>query len=254
MMKYRRKRRREILVGIFLGVVALLLVVETPARRAIHRGVLFVSRPVLVAARTLGPKIGSAGAVLYSKRALWEENRLLRRRLLLAEPSLLAVGALRRENEILRNAQLEHRLAASVVAVPPQSPYDILLLDAGYDDGIRRGMRAIAENNVYVGTIVEVFSRSSRLRAVSTPGVMTPVRILEKNILVEAEGKGGGTLSIRIPEGLSVPVGATVVTPDRSAALVGTVLYVEVEVGSSIQTLELRMPVSFRSIERVFVE
>jgi cell shape-determining protein MreC len=68
---------------------------------------------------------------------------------------------------------LPEGVMAGVLARPPESPYDTLVLSSGLDDGIALGMRVFGPGGVPIGTISQVTADFSRVTLFSSPGVVT---------------------------------------------------------------------------------
>ena len=111
------------------------------------------------------------------------ENRTLKERL--ADISTLAASA--------------PELVAGVVARPPMSPYDTLILSAGSGSGVREGMTALGQDGVPLGTVSSVWRDFSRVTLYSAPGRETHGWVGAKRLPVILRGEGGGAMSASVP-------------------------------------------------------
>lgn len=146
-------------------------------------------------------------------------------------------------------------LLASVVLHPPRTPYDTLLLDVGSRDGVAVADLVSAGGSLVIGSIVEVFPFSSRVRLFSSPGESREA-LLRTNEGVHSallEGVGGGSLRMVVPRGLLVVPGDEVSVPSINATLAGIVAKVEYSETDTLQTVFLHLPINLFELERVFV-
>jgi cell shape-determining protein MreC len=143
------------------------------------------------------------------------------------------------ENEELRNenAALKARLQdvgaadniptedgrlGGVIARPPLTPYDVLLLSVGSDAGIREGAIVFAQG-VPVGTIEEAATGFSRALLYSALGRENAGWLGEARLPVTLVGEGAGAFSARVPRELEVIEGDTVYLPGPGAFPAGVV-------------------------------
>ena len=175
------------------------------------------------------------------------------------------IERLRKENATLaeQNATLAARLkdlhaasgetgiVAGVLAGPPQSPYDALIVGAGEKDGIHTGMRVLS-GGVPVGTVESVAPQSSRIALYSAPGTETAGWAGDKRIALVLHGEGGGVFSADVPKDAGISEGVLVYLPGPGALPVGTVVKVETDPSSPRATLRIRPvanPFSMTAVE-----
>lgn len=195
---------------------------------------------------------------LASKSALETRVRILSQELEEARAALSDRAVLLAENRELKALRKEAgetggtRALAAILASPPRAPYDTLILDAGREKGVRAG-DGVLVGGMELGSITEVFARTSRATLFSSAGVRTPVLIHHhgKATPAEAVGAGGGAFRVILPAGVSVSEGDAVSRPGRSA-LFAVVLRTERGVTDSFQLVHFKNPVPVG--ERLFVE
>lgn len=184
-----------------------------------------------------------------SKEALIRENEGLRRAFAERERTLLDRTLLAEENRALKETLgrrgKEVRILAALLAAPPRSPYDSVILDAGSEEGIAAGDEVLF-GSVVLGRVVTLFSRTAIAELFSTAGVKTAVLILHKGkgIPAEAEGVGGGAFIAVLPKELLIAEGDPVVMPGLNPTLFALVETIESDVSDSFQTMYFKNPVS----------
>lgn len=177
-----------------------------------------------------------------SLRSLIEERNGLSKKLREAEMLLADRNLLVEEIKLLKTTAnrsvSEKQILAAVLAAPPRSPYDTLVLDAGKVDGVSEGDE-VMNGATAVGTIQKVFLRTSIAELFSTAGRNTPVSILHEGLSIpgEALGQGGGMFKILLPKDVTIAVGDPVVIPKLTPAFFGAIEIVQGHITDSFQTL-----------------
>ncbi|MEX0931305.1 MAG: rod shape-determining protein MreC [Candidatus Paceibacterota bacterium] len=258
----KRNRRTHIArLRITLGLVILVLfVVATfviPMPSFISRIGLAIATPALVVGKYVSDASSEGLALLQSKRALIAENRRLDQELRQVSIKLLDRNLLKEENLAIKDAlgrsSYEKLVYAPVLTKPSRSPYDVLILDGGYLDGISVDDQVLSSESSIIGKIVESGRHVSRARLFSTSGVATPVVIAPLNIETEAIGRGNGNFEIKISRDLEVEIGDEIQVPGLSPKLFGIVEDIYVSPTDSLQTLLFKSPVNMAELGFVFI-
>jgi cell shape-determining protein MreC len=170
-------------------------------------------------------------------------------------------AALANENETLRQ-KLEgvsglvveaKGVVAGVVARPPESPYDTLVLAAGSADGVALGMEVFGAGNVPLGTISSVSANFSRVMLFSAPGVSVLGWVGPKHAPVIVRGEGAGAVSASVPRAAEITVDDVVSLPGPGGFAFGTVVRVDSDPSSPSVTLRIVPSVSIFSVGWVTV-
>ncbi len=158
------------------------------------------------------------------------------------------VHALEAENEALRNENLAltenssdetHGIAAGVVARPPLSPYDMLILGLGTDAGIYAGMQAFSKG-IPVGTVESVSEGSARVALYSSSGRQTEGWVGEARVPITLKGLGGGAFQADVPRESGVVEGDLVYIPGPGALPMGVVVTIESNASSPRSLVRIR--------------
>ncbi len=135
-----------------------------------------------------------------------------------------------KENDELRSllgVEVSPRIAASVIARPPYTPYDTVVLDRGSEDGIVLNAPVFQEGGNAFGYVHVVYPHASFVTLFSSPGVETTVYIFESNLFTTAYGEGGGVVRLSIPQGISIEKGAPVALPSLDGGVLGRIAEIQ---------------------------
>ena len=131
-------------------------------------------------------------------------------------------------------------IIAGVVARPPVSPYDTLVLAAGRDEGVVLGQEAFGEGGVPLGVVSSVTAHFSRITLFSASGVTTSGWIGQAHTALTIVGAGGGAMNANVPHSSGVAVGDTVFVPGPGMLPIGTIVRVESNPSSPSVTLRIK--------------
>ncbi len=148
----------------------------------------------------------------------------------------------------------------SIISRPPQSPYDILIIDAGSDNEVKAGMLVTAYGNVLLGYVAEVFPSTSKVKLISFSNEETNVMIESAGtgtstaVSAIAIGRGGENLEIKLPSSIAINSGDQVKTMGTLSFVVGTIEKVEISLSDPFQKLLFRLPVNIQELKYVMIE
>lgn len=178
----------------------------------------------------------------------------------LADRDALYVENLELKSRLSRNAGVPVTLAA-VLLRPPAIPYDTLLVDVGYEEGIQQGQLVSAGGTTLIGSVAYVYAHTSRVVLFSAPGETYDVMVRPSislgtsgSIPVQMEGQGAGSLRGQVPAGTSVSVGDSLIFPGIASGFAGKVSHVDAPEGNSFITLYAHLPVDPLSLRFVEIQ
>jgi cell shape-determining protein MreC len=209
--------------GIILAIAVLIFIVHLIAPGILGR----LARPFwnmgtggTTSAQTFASLFGNSAALTRDRDrlvaenlALHEENRTLAARL----------GDLSR----LAGERSLSGIVAGVLARPPVSPYDTLVVAAGKAQGVSLGQFAYAAGGVPIGTVETVSDTTSRIELFSRGGRVTEGWVGEKRIPITLTGKGGGAFEATLPRDSGVELNAVVYVPGPGALPIGSVARID---------------------------
>ena len=116
---------------------------------------------------------------------------------------------------------------AGVVARPPQSPYDTLVLAAGTKAGVTLGQEAFGAGGVPIGVVSAVLDDFSRVTLFSAPNMVVHGWVGRTNIPLTIEGSGAGVMSASLSRSANIAVGDTVFAPGPGALPIGSITSID---------------------------
>lgn len=131
-------------------------------------------------------------------------------------------------------------IPADVVARPPMSPYDTLVLAAGSQNGVTLGQEAFGAGGIPLGVVSSVLANFSRVTLFSAPGIATQGWVGRSSITLTILGEGGGAVSANVPRSAGVLVGDIVFVPGPGRLPFGTVVRIDGDSSSPSVTLRIQ--------------
>lgn len=197
-------------------------------------------------------------SVLNSKIDLLKENAILKKQIKVKEKDYALFDLLRTENQDLksilnRKEEDQKVLLGTVIVKPFLSPYDTLIIDVGMSNGVSVGNSVMAEGNVFIGYVSEVYDYTSKIILYSSPGEKINVLIGSNNIEKEAIGLGGGNFKVEIPREIDIKEGDSVVIPSISTNIFGVVEKIEFKESSAFQNILFKTPTNVSELKWVEV-
>lgn len=193
-----------------------------------------------------------------SKQALINERQAMEQKLFLAGNLLALNETLQSENETLkdlmgRSATKQKTILANILVKPPQSFYDLLVIDVGADEGIKVNDRVIADATVYIGKVSEVYDHTAKVTLYSSPGEKNQVILGTNSVSVEAIGVGGGNFNILLPREVEVKENDVIIMPSITTNIFGIVEKVDFKDKDAFQTVLFKSPVNISELSLVQV-
>ncbi len=194
-------------------------------------------------------------SIFYSKSSLLEENETLKKEIRDISLKLLDRNLLYEENlslkERLGRSENVQTVVARVIARPPQSLYDTLVVDAGSKEGIKVGEKVLYGDNIMIGEIAEVFEKNSKVKLFSSSGENINVTVGKQAVPALAVGAGGGNFEIKIPRNTPVSLGDSILAPSIMPHLLGVIEYMEPKESDPFERILFKSPISPLEIETV---
>lgn len=216
-----------------------------------------VTTPAFTTSRLLGDtahaffaRFNDAAGLTIKNDQLAKDNTTLVSENLRLQQQVTDLGALVDAHGSLRVA---NGIFAEVVARPPQSAYDTLVLAQGTRSGVTRGMEVFGPSNVPIGIIDTTSGDYARVTLFSAPKLTTQGWVGITHAPVMIVGGGGGLLSATLPRAANVVEGDTVFIGGPGMLPVGTVARVDGEATSPSVTLRITPLVNIFSLSAVLV-
>ncbi len=196
-------------------------------------------------------------ASLRSKDTLIAENSALKEKLASDEELIVSLRTIAstRDNLILSfGRSFQSGIPANVLVHPPETPYDIILVDAGESLGVRALSEVLTPEGSSIGIVSDVFSKSARVKLYSTSGVRSDAVLERGEVPITVTGRGGGGLEFTLPRDTVVMVGDRILTPGINASLMGMVGNIDVSPTDSFKTILVRSPINPSEIRHVIIK
>ena len=160
----------------------------------------------------------------------------------------ILLSQLQNENDALKQmlgrVPRKNMILAYILKKPPFTAYDSFILDVGEKDGLKIGDNVYAVGNILVGEIAEMTSFTSKVKLYSSYGEKYEVLISEKNVQAIATGRGGGTFETVIPRDVKVSEGDTVIIPNITNEVFGTVGKIIADPARAFSTVIFSQPLN----------
>jgi len=131
----------------------------------------------------------------------------------------------------------------SVLAWPPKTGYDTLLIEAGSPVSI--GDLVLGRGTAPIGTVERVEGRYAYVKLFSQGNHVTQVRVGEERAPLELVGRGGGSALIIAPNNFVATQGDSVFLPYNGNTLLGRIGAIETNPASSTKNLWVVFPKHF---------
>jgi cell shape-determining protein MreC len=253
-----KNRRRASRQRTVIGLAALLIIIAlafTPwARRFLH----FIAAPIWQVENSTTNSTTNLISHWQTKQNLLNEISSLQARIFEAGQLEALNKILETENNELKSLLgrpelKQDSILSAVLVKPPKNIYDVLTIDAGSKLGVKVGDKVLAESNVYLGEVREVFPDTAKVVLYSSPGEKRPVSLGENGISAESVGQGGGNFSIILPRDISVKEGDVIVVPSITSNVFGIVEKINLKDKDSFQTILFKSPVNISELHFVQV-
>jgi cell shape-determining protein MreC len=188
---------------------------------------------------------------------LVSENEALKARVASLELALsdaeLALAQTHSLSELLGRERAPRETVAAVLTRPPQSPYDLFVIDAGAAEGLAVGALVSLPEGPLLGTVSDVFGTSAKVKLFSTAGERTSAVLERGGVPVELQGTGGGSFRIVVPRETAALAGDRVLSADAAGNLLAVVEGVETGPTDSFKEILARSPANIFSVRLVSI-
>ncbi|MDZ4206040.1 MAG: rod shape-determining protein MreC [Patescibacteria group bacterium] len=155
--------------------------------------------------------------------------------------------------ELVGRRQEPDMVVASVLTRPPQTPYDVIIIDAGSNESITIGSEVSLPEGPILGVVSEVFSKSAKVKLFSASGEKTNAVLERNNVPVTLIGTGGGNFKLALPRDVAIEKGDRILSPDITSRLLATVGEVSVRPTDSFKEVLAKSPTNIFSLRFVFI-
>jgi len=257
------KKKHLFLVAIFLLFIIVL---------SYKRG--YFNKPKIIALKIIMPIEITANNFVVSTRGfilkiiniknLQKENAELKKELDNKEAQIAALLEAKKENDSLRkdlgfkiNSGFE-TLAATVIMYDPIATKQLIIVNKGEKDGVKKGMAVVSEGAL-VGKVVETENEFSKILLITDLSSAVPVLIQNSTITGIVKGQIGYGLHLeKVPQDDPLKQGQVVVSSGLGGdypkgIIIGKIDKVEKSSDAIFQEASIRPEVNFKMLERVLI-
>lgn len=190
---------------------------------------------------------GDTAALAVRNEKLQNENIALENENQTLSQKLANISAL------FNSEKVSTGILAGIVARPPESPYDTLLLAVGKNEGVVIGQEAFGDGGVPVGVVSSVLADFSRVTLFSAPNTSTAGWVGHANIPITIFGVGGGAMNASTARSAGIAVGDIVYVPGPGMLPIGNVARIDSDSSSPSITLRIQPTLNIFSISWVLL-
>jgi cell shape-determining protein MreC len=139
-------------------------------------------------------------------------------------------------------------ILAGVLAGPPVSPYDSLIVAGGTDEGVHAGAEVFAQGGIPIGVVKSTTAHTASIALISTTGVTTDGWVGDNRIALTLTGAGAGAFSATLPATATISVGDSVFVPGPGAIPIGTIAKIDADPSSPTVMLHIQPLVNIFSL------
>lgn len=256
-VNYRLKNRqrspyfKQTLVLITIFLLATIIIFFT-------RGIIIsIVSPVWRVENVVTANFKNKLALLNSKRTLAEENARLKDKISSLELKMMDLNNV----QILNNLPSESNnlndgrvIVAGVLLQPPQTPYDIIIIDVGLEDSVTLGSSVALPEGPVIGIVSEVFPKSTKVTLLSANGNKTNAILERINAPITLVGSGGGNFRVALPHDVAVEIGDRIISSGLDSHLVAVVGKINVRPTDSFKEILAYSPANIFALRFVFVK
>jgi cell shape-determining protein MreC len=241
----RPKSRNRVWISTWI-VVGILLVAAI-----IKYGAPFISVPSMKVGSFIHDASVATVGIFASKNSIEIENQKLKNQLTEVQVAIDRDKLLIQENSDLKELLGRHdknpSILATVLAKPPMSLYDTVVVDVGTSDNVAVGDKVFAFGFVPIGTVSTTFPHTSTISLFSSSGQKVEVSI-SKNVQTSAEAQGGGNFLIKLPKGTAVAQGDPISAPGIGTQIFGHVDNIETNENDPFIYVRFVLPVNMSEL------
>jgi cell shape-determining protein MreC len=247
--KQQRRRffSRSTLIAVVVILIALGLLVW--GGRFVNRIAMSTGGPIASVFTSFKNQLAFVSAFINSRSHLINENKKLQNALIETQDKLIRFDTLYQEHQDLLQAYGRSSYAGSVVlgnviSKPPQSPYDIILVDVGSKSGISLGSRVYGLGGIPLGRVGETTDSQAKIILFSSVGEESQAILERTGVSVVLKGVGGGNMESEVGQDMDIVPGDKVLLPQFNGALVAIVVDVEKTATSAFKKVLYRTPIN----------
>lgn len=238
----------------FFGIVLVALTVSVVVLRVVVPSAFFyIATPILRIGNTVTLQTEKIVSIFTNtQKLITERDTIFAQNMVLARENLILEARVQELTALMgTSSPVSQGIVADVLSRPPESPYDMLIVDAGGSSGVKIGDMVLARGGIPIGYIVTITSQTAQVRLLSSSNATTTSWVGATRIPIILHGSGAGTFVAYIPRGAPVTVGDIVFASSYRVRPVGTVIRIDTQPTAVARTLYIRPFVNIFSLTMV---
>lgn len=218
--------------------------------------IISMTAPVWKAENVIIQNLRNGFAFLNSQQTLVKENAALKEKLSSLKIELSLSNKQAQENILLELAgrkQGSNTIIATVLTHPPQTPYDVIVIDAGDNESITLDSIVSLPEGPILGMVSEVFSKTAKVKLFSAAREETNAILERDNMPITLVGAGGGNFKLILPRDIAVERGDKILSADITARLLAIVEEISIRPTDSFKEVLAKSPANIFVLRFVFV-
>lgn len=207
-----------------------------------------VISPIWRAENSFSQFLRDKAALISSRLALVEENANLKEKISSLE-SALAISRQAGERQIPED-QIG---VATILARPPETPYDILIVDMAQQSGVKVGSKVSTSEGAPIGVVAEVFGQEAKIKLFSTVKEETHAVLERHSVPVVLVGTGGGNFKIILPRDVAVEKEDRIISLDETSHLLAVVEDIKSQPTDSFKEVLAKSPINIFGLRFVII-
>lgn len=219
----------------------------------------YIARPIFSLSHSVGNSISNTRSYFYSKKTLYKENEDLKMKILEKDSILSNYNTILDENLKLkedfgRKNTTNKMIMAIILSKPNHSIYDVIVIDIGKNENIKKGDMVYAYASVPIGRVSDVYDTTAKVVLFSTAGEKTEVVLGGSDAQMTLVGRGGGNFEMIIPRDFELAEGTEVHLPSINPYVVAKSVKVISDAHDSIKKVLLTSPINIQNLKFVQIE
>lgn len=251
-------------IGVIIFIIIAILTLNLPPfSKAVKSFFYSLSEPIQLWLWENGIKSSGFFQAILKAGNLTEENILLKSENQELLSQNIELEKLKKENESLRTAlglgiEKEFDLEIAQIIAKEMSN-DYLIVNKGFNHGIKAGFPVITETKVLVGKISELYENISKVELLSSENSSFDIEIFEKEIYSLAEGSGDFNIILDlIPNTEDIEIGDKVISSVLGGnfpggLLIGQIQDIKKSDTAAFQQAEVKSGFEIRDLKDVFI-
>lgn len=262
-MKSSYPRLRTYLLFI-LALLVMLFFFPSSISHSLRSGAGSLASPFLEAGNSIGEYFHTRITNIRNLGNLYDENAVLKQRIIDLEKQVSELANAAQENEHLR-AELgitnrpaaDETVAASIISRTTNNLLGEALIDQGENAGLKPG-QAVVSQGIFIGRVDEVFKNTARISLVNSQNTIVQAKLTDSEALGLVSGGLTGLRLKEVDQGIEIREGEIVQTSGLGGTvpqglIIGQVDHTVSEQNSPKQEAVIHSPINFDQLRLVFV-